>query len=127
MSRVVGLGAGGHAKVVLDILAVHGRHEIIGLLDADESLWGQNVLGVPVLGGDDKLPALLEDGVDSAFIGTGSGNNTARRRAVWDLAVSSGLHIVDAIHPRAVVAESASFGRGVTLMADAIINPGAVL
>ena len=127
MSRVVGLGAGGHAKVVLDILAVHGRHEIIGLLDSDESRWGQNVLGVPVLGGDDKLAQLIEQGVDAAFIGTGSGHSTERRRAVWDVAVAAGLHIVDAIHPSAVLAESASFGRGVTLMAGAILNPGAHL
>ena len=62
MIQVVGLGAGGHAKVVLEILRLIGQHELVGLLDPNKELWDTEVLGVPVLGDDDLLPRLYKEG-----------------------------------------------------------------
>jgi len=56
--RAVGIGAGGHAKVVLESLQARSDVEVVGLLDADRDMKGKEVLGVPVLGGDE----LLDDG-----------------------------------------------------------------
>src|SRR5512142_2324979 len=80
--RVVGLGAGGHARSVIDILREVGGFAIAGLLDVDTRRHGERVMGVPVCGGDDMLATLRADGVAQAFVGIGSvGDATARRRA----------------------------------------------
>ena len=69
MTRVVGVGAGGHAKVLIDILRLRQDYELVGLTDANPALWGRRVLDVSVLGGDDVLPALRDQGVEAFFVG----------------------------------------------------------
>lgn len=127
MPKVIGLGAGGHAKVVMDILRRDGRYEVVGLLDPHTELYGTSVLDAPVLGGDELIPELVRDGVRHAFIGLGSSGDLRPRRRLYELARSHELDIVDAVHPAAVVSSSAELGPGVTLMAGAIVNAGARL
>jgi UDP-perosamine 4-acetyltransferase len=127
VTRVVGLGAGGHAKVVVHILARDDRWQIVALLDPDPALQGRTVAGVPVPGGDDLLDELVTDGVTHAFVGRGSTGDAAPRRALYELLRRKGLTPADAVHPDAVVATSAAVGPGVTVMAAAVINPDARL
>lgn len=127
MIRVVGIGAGGHAKVVIDILRLIGGCEIVGLLDADKALWGTEVLGVRVLGDDSLLSQLHGQGIRDAFIGVGTVGDTEPRIRLYQAARQHGFQIVRAIHPRAVIASSVEIGHGPTIMAGAVINPGARL
>lgn len=122
---VVGLGAGGHAKVVIDILETHENYSIIGLLDSNPSLQGQFVLDIPVLGDDNLLASLVEKGTFHFFIGLGSVGNTAHRRHLYKRATKLGMQPVQAIHPQAIVSSSARLEAGVTIMAGAIINASA--
>ena len=46
---VIVLGAGGHAKVLINTLQLNSIN-ILGITDPDPRLVGQNVLGVPILG-----------------------------------------------------------------------------
>jgi sugar O-acyltransferase (sialic acid O-acetyltransferase NeuD family) len=125
--RAVGIGAGGHAAVVLEILKLAGACEVVGLLDVRPELWGTSVDGVAVLGDDLLLPSLYSDGVRGAFLGLGSVGDTRHRRALYALALRHGFEMVAAIHPAAVVSSAARIGGGVTVMSGACINPGAVL
>ncbi len=127
MPRTVGLGAGGHARVVLDILSYDDNCEVVGLLDPDPDLWGKDVLGVPILGDDSLLPKLHNDGVCHAFLGLGHVADSQSRRALYEKLLAQGFEPLSAIHPASVVAESASLKRGVTLMAGALIGPCACL
>lgn len=127
MKRVVGVGAGGHAKVLIDILRLCGGFEIVGLTDRNPQLWDTKVLDVPVLGDDGHLPALLAGGVGAAFIGVGSEGDSRLRRLLFDRARSIGFEVVSVIHPRATIAASAIIGRGAMIMAGAVINPAARL
>lgn len=125
MIPVVGLGAGGHAKVVIEILRSQEKYEFVGLLDSRRELWSTEVLGVRVLGPDDLLGELYARGVRSAFIGVGSvGNSTARQR-LYERLVREGFQVVSAVDPHSVVAPSASMGRGVIVMPGAVINAAA--
>ena len=121
-AKVVGLGAGGHAKVVTEILRSHRSYELIGLLDPKPELRGKTVLGVPVLGDDDLLPALKSDGIRHFFVGLGGAGNTRPRQRLFDLALQYGMKPVDAIHLQAIVSPSVELGEGVTIMAGAVIN-----
>ena len=46
------LGAGGHARVVIDIVERIGAHRIVGVFDDDSAKRGTQVSGYEVLGGD---------------------------------------------------------------------------
>lgn len=125
--KIVGFGAGGHAKVVIEILRAMGDFEPAGLLDAGQRTRGLRVLGVPVWGGDDQLHDLVVRGFKYFFVGLGSIGDASSRRAVYERALAAGLQPVKAVHPHAVVSASATLGPGVTIMAGAVINASAAL
>lgn len=127
MTQVVGLGAGGHAKVVIEILRLMGEYEIVGLLDPKRQLWGTEVLGIPVIGDDGLLPKLYSDGVRCAFIGVGHVGDAQPRKRLYEMVRAQGFRVVQAIHPQAIVSPSVEIGHGATIMAGAIINAGARL
>lgn len=123
--KVIGLGAGGHAKVLIDALRLAGQVEIVGLLDPAHV--GETVAGVPVLGGDDQLPRLRAEGVSGAFVGLGGVGDNSPRILLYNRLLAAGFTPVSAIHPSAVIAPSARLGQGVAVMAGAIVNPDAQL
>lgn len=114
--RVIILGAGGHAKVIIDILQLQGT-QVVGLLDDDERLWGTQVLGLPVMGGINQLSEF-----ESMPLICAIGANAIRKAVVDKLAVPA-ERWVNAIHPSAIVARSAHLGHGVVVAAQAVINP----
>lgn len=127
MTPVIGLGAGGHAKVVIEILRLAGSYEIVGLLDIAPARWETEVSGVKILGGDELLLEIYERGISAAFIGLGTVGDGSGRRRLFEKAREQGFEVVRAIHPRAVVSQSAEIGHGPTIMAGAIINAEAQL
>lgn len=127
MSKVIGLGAGGHAKVMIEALRLSGGHQIVGLLDPRQELWHANVLDVPVLGDDSLLPELLQQGLSLAFIGLGGTGDNGPRRRLYEHALAQGFRAVQVIDPRAVISPSALLGDGLTVMAGAVINAEARL
>lgn len=121
MIKVVGIGAGGHAKVVLDILHLMNAYHVVGLLDPN--CIGESVGGVLVVGGDELLPHLRAEGIGVAFIGAGGvGDNTLRIK-LFEKAQVAGFTFINSIHPSAVLASSVRLGEGITIMAGAIVNP----
>lgn len=117
MNGIIVIGAGGHGKVVADILRCAGQ-TVQGFLDDDPALQGKAVLGLPVLGMIKDYPAF-----HPAALVMGIGRNDLRRRIVEHLRDESLW--TAAIHPRAVVAESAVIGAGTVVAAGAVINPDA--
>lgn len=126
MIPVIGFGAGGHAKVVIEILRSMPDYEIVGLLDTRIER-GANVLGVEVLGDDSLMAELKERGIEHAFIGVGSVGDSQPRRQLYEKVVGFGFQIVAAIHAAAVVSITAQIGVGPTIMAGAIVNADAVI
>lgn len=124
---VIGFGAGGNAKVVIEILRCFDEYKIYGLLDANRSLWGESVLGVTVLGGDTLVPELLTKGIDSFFIGVGAISSLDPRRRLYETACEYGLNPTSAIHPTAILSDTATIGAGFTSMANTVINAQATI
>jgi sugar O-acyltransferase (sialic acid O-acetyltransferase NeuD family) len=123
--KVVGFGAGGHARVMLEILAAGREIEVVGLLTAKTGDAGQTVAGVRVLGDDHLLAGLIDEGVTAAFIAVGSIGDSTRRRALYELALQHKLALLPVIHPSAIVSPSARVGAGPTIMAGVIVNAAA--
>ena len=121
-TSVVIIGAGGHAKVIIDMLQERGEFELAGCVSADRD--NRAVLGVPVLGGDEALPRILATGVRHAFVALGENR---LRAALTDRAVSLGFSIVNAISRHAVISGRVTLGSGIAVMPGAIINVDAVV
>lgn len=119
---VVVLGAGGHARVVLEALAGRGA-KIAALLDPDRSLWGREVDGAPVAGGDDKLsefpPARF-----GAAVGVGAARDTRRRRRLHEALTAAGYALEPVVAASAVVARSARLEPGAQVLTRAVVHPG---
>jgi sugar O-acyltransferase (sialic acid O-acetyltransferase NeuD family) len=119
-SGIIIYGAGGHGRVVLDILLRSGA-DVLGFLDDDIKKTGQEIRGFKVLSDwswvEDK--ALIR-------IALGIGNNRVRAK-IFKKAKDRGIEVVSAIHPGAIVSEGARIGEGVVIMPGAVINPGTVL
>jgi UDP-perosamine 4-acetyltransferase len=134
---VVILGAGGHGKVVLDILRAAGQHNVVGFLDANRSLAGSTLCDVPVLGGMNLLPKLRQQKRIAAAI-VAIGDNRARRSCA-SVCHEHGVELINAIHPSATVSRTAALGSNVVVAASAticvdariedssIINTGAIV
>jgi UDP-perosamine 4-acetyltransferase len=115
---VILIGAGGHGRVVLDILRAGGVHNPIGFLDADPELAGQSINGVPVLGQINLLPKLKTQKIRGAIISIG--DNHARRSYAQKLA-AQGFELLNAVHPASHVSGTAKLGRNVVVAAGAVI------
>ena len=124
---VVGLGAGGHSKVINEIIQLDSLYSVIGMLDPDPRLLGKKILGVPVLGDDSLLPQLVAQGISHYFIGLGSVGNMKPRAKLYSFALSFALIPINIIHPSAIISPSAKVGIGFTAMACSIVNACAVI
>jgi len=125
MKKVVIIGAGGHARVIAEILRLSGKCEIIGLLDS--ALVGKKIGEFSVLGGDKLLPRLRADGVTLAFIGVGGTGDNLPRMKIFERTSALGFNFANAIHPSAIISTSVKFTQGIAVMACAVINPDAVI
>lgn len=113
--NVVIIGAGGHAKVVADIVLLRGDH-IAGFLDSVHP--EGEFLGYPKLGGDREYRKFL----NCSFI-IAIGNALARERIACSMPEAAWY---TAVHPGAVISNiDTEIGEGTVIMADAIVNPGA--
>lgn len=121
-NKLVGVGAGGHAKVMIEIIRQIGGYDLIGLLEKNKKLWGATVSGVPVLGGDDLLRKIYKEGIHQVFIGVGSVGDATLRKKLYLTVHEAGFKIINVIHPKAIVSPSVKLGKGFIMMAGAIAN-----
>lgn len=116
-NRLVVVGAGDHAKVILEVLRSMAKFEVVGFTDPGSSK--RSVLGAPVLGGDEILPNLVAQGVRAAVIALGA--NSLRERIGKNL-LAMGFSLPVIVHPSACISPSARIGQGSVVMPGVIIN-----
>lgn len=112
------IGAGGHGKVVLDIVRAAGVYEPVGFLDADPVLAGTTCGGLPVLGPVSLLPKLRGPKARHAIVAIGD-NRTRHRYA--SIVREHGLALAGAVHPSAVVSPGATLGENVVIAPHATV------
>lgn len=117
--RVMVLGAGGHAKVVIDVLRAAG-HDVVAVFDDDPARQGQTFRDAPVMGMTDVAASwAIAAGVGHFIVAIGQ--NAARLRLGQRLE-AAGLRPLAAVHPSAVLAPSVVVGGGTVVMAGVCIN-----
>jgi UDP-perosamine 4-acetyltransferase len=119
---VILIGAGGHGRVVLDILRAGEIHRPVGFLDADPTLTGQKVGGLPVLGTLNYLPKLKAQKIKGIIISIGDNHP---RKQYFKKISDLGFDLVNAIHPKSHISPTAKLGRNVVVAAGAVISTDA--
>ncbi|MEX3931244.1 acetyltransferase [Paraburkholderia phymatum] len=119
--EIIVVGAGGHAKVCIEILHEMGETVAYCVGDANAS---DQCVGVPVLKGDENLVDLHARGYRRVFVAIGS-NRLRNRLAAY--ATELGFTLTNAVHPKAIISQTVKFGEGVAVMAGAVINAESVI
>jgi sugar O-acyltransferase (sialic acid O-acetyltransferase NeuD family) len=114
--NIIIIGAGGHGKVIADAILCQ-RMNVIGFLDDDLSVMGQQILDLPVLGQVSQWMNFSPDGLV-----VGIGNNTIRHTLVQKMEMDSVPPWISVVHPNAFVTSFVQIGVGTVIMAGAIIN-----
>mgnify|MGYP003780313675 CR=1 FL=1 len=132
--KILLLGAGGHCMSVIDSLISSCKYDSIGIIDkvkfdrysvSDTIDNNENfLLGVPIVGCDDDLPRLHEEGFTDAFITVGSIGNPQLRRKLYQKLKGIGFHIPNIIDKSSTVSSHAIFGEGIYVGKNAVINAG---
>ncbi len=119
--NVVIVGAGGHAKVCIDVLRSleYYIHSCIG-----NDITVKTCNGVTVYHGDDALWHAVKDGICGAFVAIG---DNARRSALLQRLETRGCRVVTVVSPHATVSPSARIGHGSIVMPGAVVNSDAVI
>lgn len=116
------LGAGGHAKVLIDALKLQSV-ELLGIADADPDKKGQLLLGVAVLGGDEEVMKYPVEKIQLVN-GVGSVCVNLRRRKLFEHFKNAGYRFASIVHTSAIVASNAVLSEGAQIMAGAVIQTG---
>lgn len=121
------LCAGGHARVIIDILNAQGRTPR-GIVDADTALHGSEILGVPVVGNDDFILTLDPNGVvliNALGNRPGHGSSgTAARSGLFSKFKSKGYSFFTVVSDDASVSDNAKLAEGTQVITRAVIHPG---
>lgn len=125
--KVLGLGAGGHARVVVDAIREAGEYELVGLIDLSESKTGRFVDGVEILGSEARLEEFYRGGVRHAFNGIGGISDTTMHAEVYHRIVRKGFEFVTVIHPKATVSKTVTIEAGSVLLAGVVVNAGSTI
>jgi UDP-perosamine 4-acetyltransferase len=125
--KIVVVGAGGHAKVLADLIDADGRFRVAGATDSNPHGDAAKLSGLKILGTDKVLPRLKSEGVRRAAVGVGASPHTAPRAALRRELLRLGFKLPALVHPRAIVSPLAELGDGAQVMAGAIVNAGARL
>jgi sugar O-acyltransferase (sialic acid O-acetyltransferase NeuD family) len=121
--EVVILGGRGTARMLIDLVRYEHQLELYGILDPHLEV-GTLVDGVPVLGGDEKLPVLLESGIKKAVLGfTGLNKDTLIHRLDTYIRLKQmGFEFPVLVHRSAIIESTANLGEGTIVLAGAIVG-----
>jgi sugar O-acyltransferase (sialic acid O-acetyltransferase NeuD family) len=115
--RIVVVGSGGHAKVVIATARAAGL-DVAAIADDDPARWGHRVLGVEVTG---PATAVLDDPEQLAVLAIGA--NRTRQR----LAAVARCRFATIVHPGAIVDATVGLGAGTVVFAGTVIQPDAAI
>lgn len=118
-SKVVLIGAGGHARVVYDALRSNNGALTIDIRDDNPVLSGRRFLESCI-----SVPAFADS--MSVPVHIAIGDNATRKR-VADQFTGRGCQLMAVIHPTSCVSRYAQISDGAFIAANAVVGPGAVV
>ncbi|MEX2625959.1 MAG: NeuD/PglB/VioB family sugar acetyltransferase [Ilumatobacteraceae bacterium] len=119
-TKVLLLGAGGHARVCLEALRDDEAVEVVGAVSRDGR--GIDGLGTDVLGTDEDLESTaVSSGATTACVAIGDNATRLRTAQRWG---ATGHPLTDAVSRFAMISHGAGWDPGVQLLPGAVVNAG---
>jgi acetyltransferase EpsM len=119
--EIVLIGAGGHSKVIKDIIHARKGAKLVALLD--DKYPELRLESGEYTGPISSAQTLLKEKPQLKFI-VAIGDNEIRRSVVDRLSLAD-EHYVSLIHETAIISPSATIGRGTVVMAKAVVHAAA--
>lgn len=121
MKEIIIIGAGGHAKVIIDIILqrkkfFNDKLVVKGILDDTfEGKKEKELFGIPIIG---KINKISELSSNLHYI-IAIGNNDTRKKISQNY---KDIKYITLIHPKAIIGENVSLEVGTVVMAGSIVN-----
>jgi sugar O-acyltransferase (sialic acid O-acetyltransferase NeuD family) len=121
MEKLVVIGGGGHAKVLISVLKKLPWN-VVGYTDVEDR---GAILGVPCVGDDAMLPDILSTHWRcAALVGVGKVDASLLRMHLQERAESLGFTTPVIVSPDAIVNDEVVLGAGTAILDAAIVNSG---
>jgi sugar O-acyltransferase (sialic acid O-acetyltransferase NeuD family) len=117
------IGGGGHCRACIDVVESTAQFQIRGIVERPGAARGE-VLGYPIVGSDDDLPAICSRDL-SALVTVGQLTSADLRVHLASRLRDLGLELATVVSPRAQVSRFATIGPGTVVMHGAVVGPGA--
>ena len=125
--RIIVVGCGEHARMVIDNIEDVGNFKIIGLTTNEPNEVSKRIYGYPVLCLDQAIPELIKDEkIDGYILGIGISQRMKIRKNVYTW-IDSLLCPVNVIHPLCVISKHAKIGNGNIFEAYTKVANGAIV
>lgn len=116
---IIIIGAGDHAKVLLDIL-LEQKEKVIGLIDNNVPI-GTKIYDIPIIGDDDSICRYAPQEI-MLVNGIGSIKSLDLRIKVFNSYREKGYSFASVIHRSAIVSKRAILEDGVQILPGVIVN-----
>lgn len=120
MKDLILIGGGGHCKSCIDVIECEGKFSIKGIIDKKERI-GEEVLGYPIIGGDDDIE-LLSKKVKNFIITIGQIRSVKPRIDAYLSLRSLDILLPVIISPFAYVSKHSIIGEGSIIMHFSQVN-----
>lgn len=121
-SKVLIIGAGGHATSCIEVIEAEDKKEIVGLIGTPAEI-GKKLLGYEVLGSEKDFVALLEL-TSNLILGIGQIKSPNLRIEIKEKYIKNGFTFESVISPTAQISKHAVIGAGTVIMHRVVINAG---
>jgi sugar O-acyltransferase (sialic acid O-acetyltransferase NeuD family) len=123
--KTVIFGSGQHGRVVLNILRLAGKTSCHYFMDDNPQLLHTQVMGELIIGNSTQLLELIQKyDLQAGIVAVG---NPFLRIKIGNLMRQSGLILLNAIHPTAILDPGVKLGQGIVIDAGAILSPDPII
>lgn len=123
MKSLLLIGGGGHCHACIDVIESEKKHRIAGIVLPTRGDH-EDVMGYPVIGGDEDLPALLAQ-TPNAIVTVGQIKSAVVREKLFEFLKTHGAHLPIIQSPSSYCSKHAVIGEGTILMHGSLVNAGA--
>lgn len=125
MKKLLVIGAGGHARSVIDSALDNEEYDEIGVVSSNKFKW-DTYREVSWVGTDKDAKHLFDEGFHYAVLGIGyMGNGSVLREHLFKQYKEIGFRFPPIIDPSAIVSRGAEIGEGAFIGKGAVVNANA--
>lgn len=130
--NIIIVGAGGHAKMIIDIINDKKEFNLVGIVDVGTIIGAnkeapKSVLGIPIICDYSKLDVLYRKGIKNAINAVGFIDSHKERKMVFNKLIDIGFNLPNIIHRTAIIEPSVKLGSGNHILANSLIGSSSTI